>query len=471
MTFAQRLFELLGVRQHEVRIVSLSFTGAFLVMSFVVLARALREASYLATFDASTLPYITGGVVALGFPLAAVYSRSLAQVEPRQAMRVLTLVLAAAVAGVWPFLTTSSVAVVLFYLVTAAGTVLLASGFWLIVSEALVIREAKRLFGLISAGGTLGLLVTGTLIGTTVQVIEPVRFVPALVLILITYAGLNELVPNRPTSGRPVAASLGWTDSVGQIFSRRHLSTLAVIVMLSATIGGLVDFQFKEAAQDAFSSEQDLAAFFGLFYGWTGGLALAVQLLLTTRIMARAGVAWSLAVLPVLLLALSAGMLILPGLVLATSLRGTDSALRKSLFRSVVEFLWVPVDPDTRRQTKTFVDTTADNVGEGLGAFVVLLIVTLGGFSSRYLSLVVIAAGLVYLALARTMGREYFATLRDRLAAGEPGDLLEDAVTQATAGPVTLSRIDLTRLLATVALEPLGSGGDRGEASRPTPAP
>ncbi len=453
MTVAQRLSEWIGVREHEVRIVALSFAGAFLVMSFVVMSRALREAAYLAEFDASTLPYITGGVVILGFPLAALFSRALGRVDPRRAMRVFALLLAASIAAIGPFFGSSPRAVVIFYLVTAAGTVLLASGFWLIVSEMLVLREAKRLFGLISAGGTLGMLVTGTTIGATVHLVDPIYFVPVLVLILLAYAGLNEFVPRGRTSNKPNTDNARWNNSVALIFSQPHLRTLTALVLLAAAIGGLVDFQFKEAAQDAFGSEQTLASFFGLFYGWTGGAGLAIQLLLTTRVISRAGIAGSLAVLPVFVLALSAGMLVVPGLILATCLRGADSTLRKSLFRSVVEFLWVPVDTDTRRKTKTFVDTIANNVGDGLAALIILLIVTLGGMSSWYLSLVVIGAGLGFLGLARSMGHEYLATLRHRLAAGEPGALLVDAYDGPTIGPVTLHRIDLTQILSTVSVE------------------
>ncbi len=422
-------------------------------MAFVVLSRALREAAYLAAFDASTLPYITGGVVILGLPLAALFSRALGRVDPRKAMRVFALVFAAAIAAIGPFFASSSTAVVIFYLVTAAGTVLLASGFWLIVSEMLVIREAKRLFGLISAGGTLGMLVTGTTVGATVHMYDPIYFVPVLVLILLAFAGLNEFVPRGRGSSTP-GEDPRWTDSVTLIFQHRHLRTLATLVVLASVIGGLVDFQFKEAAQNAFGSEQALASFFGLFYGWTGGIGLAIQLLVTTRVMSRAGVAWSLAVLPIFILVLSAGMLIIPGLILATGLRGADSTLRKSLFRSVVEYLWVPVDIDTRRQTKTFVDTIANNAGDGLAALVVLLVVTLGGLSSWYLSLLVIAAGLGFLALAREMGHEYLTTLRRRLAAGESADLLADALQGRTIGPVTLNRIDLTQILSTVAIDP-----------------
>jgi len=464
VTPAQRLGEWLGVRASEVRVVGLSFTGAFLVMSFLVLARALREAAYLAAFDATTLPYVMGGVVALGIPAAALFSRGLERVNPRRAQRALTLLLAVLVAAVWPFLPGSSVAVVVFYLVTAVGTVLLTSGFWLVVSEMLVVREAKRLFGLISAGGTVGILVTGLAVGEAVRSWEPSLLVPGLVLLLLASAALNEFVPSDRMSANPTGPAVPWTRSVRDIVQTRHVRTLTLVVLVVAAVGTIVDFQFKEAAQEALSGERALAGFFGAFYGWTGALALGVQLLLTTRVMTRAGVAWSIAVLPLALLALSAGMLIAPGLLLATGMRGADATFKKSLFRSVIEFLWVPVPGDVRRRAKTFVDTMAENAGDGLGALIVLGLVTFAGLSSVTLSWVVIAMSLWLLWLARRMGAEYFATLRSRLAEGLTGETLAGRRPRRDIEPRTLSRLDVSRLLTS-----LGDAAGRREG--PTEAP
>ncbi len=466
MKAARRLAEWLGVRESEVGMVLLSFGGAFLVMSFLILARALREAAYLDAFDASTLPYVMGGVVALSFPAAGAFSKALEFVNPRRAMRALALLLAVAVAAIWPFLTGSPVAVVVFYLVTAVGTVLLTSGFWLVVSEMLVVREAKRLFGLISAGGTLGVLVTGLGVGAAVQRIEPSLLVPGLVFLLLAAAGLNEFVPRDRMSLNPTGPTPPWTESLALIVRDDHVRTLTLVVLLVAAVGTIIDFQFKEAAQDALGGERELAAFFGAFYGWTGGLALVIQVFLTTRIMTRGGVAWSIVVLPLLVLFLSVGMLVAPGLVMATGLRGTDSTLKKSLFRSAVEFLWVPVRTDVRRRTKAFVDTMAENAGDGLGALIVLLLVTLGGMPSRYLSPIVMLVCVLLLVLARRMGREYFTTLRARLAEGLTGDTLAANRPVPDGGPRTLSRLDVTRLLSSVE-----RGGAYDEAASDAPRP
>ncbi|NIR43519.1 MAG: hypothetical protein GWN71_25620, partial [Gammaproteobacteria bacterium] len=64
-----------------------------------------------------------------------------------------------------------------------------------------------------------------------------------------------------------------------------------------------------------------------------------------------------------------------------------------------LEVLYVPIPSLLRRKTKTFIDSAVDSVGEGLGAAIVFLWVTLPGFPSRYLSVYIGILSIVLLAL------------------------------------------------------------------------
>jgi hypothetical protein len=461
VSLSERVGGWFDIREGEGRLVGLSFVGAFLVMSFVIVARALREGFYYGTFDPNTMPYITAATVGLGMPAAAWFGRVLTRVHPLRAVRrmyawlaVGLLVLLGAEPLARNVATALDVVIVGFYLWTAVGSLLVASGFWLVVAELFAVRQAKRLFGLISTGGALGTL-TGTLIGPALDRTDPVNLVPVLVVILVLSDLVGRALPSgrlRPVrhterSGRERAFTLVWKG--------RHLRLIALIVVAIGVATTLIHYQFVEAANAAFQNSRRLAAFFGAVYGWTGGLALLVQLGLTSRILGRGGVGWSLAMLPAVLLVGSAGMLLAPGIVAATFLRGTDNAMRKSLFRSVMEFLWVPVPASLRRKTKTFIDSTVDSIGEGLGALVVFLWVTLPGFDSRYLSVFVVLLLLYLLYLARRMDREYFVTLRSRLEengeeVGIPSSLAAD---QRDLLNATLTRLDITRVFASTEIQ------------------
>ena len=365
MTPAARLAEWLDVRPSEVRLVLLTFSGAFVMMAFVVLSRALREAFFLDRFDASALPLVGGAAIGLGLAGAGLFARALVGNHPRGVLRTVIAALGVSLAVLYPFVARSASMVVLFYLLTAVGTLLLTSGFWLVVSELFVVREAKRLFGVVSAGGTLGLLVAGTSIRPLLALLAPRDLLIVLIGLLGLSMLINEFIPRdrlvadarepgtRPRRGEGIRLAL----------ETPHVRLIAAVILLISAASAVVDFQFKEAVQRALGSGPEMAVFFGDFYAWTGGLALVIQLLLTTRFLASAGIAWSVALVPLVVAFGSTGMLLAPGLVAATGLRGADSTLRKSIFRSVMEFLWVPVPHELRRRTKTVVDSVADAAG------------------------------------------------------------------------------------------------------------
>ena len=452
MTPAARLAEWLDVRPAEVRLVFLTFVGAFVMMAFVVLSRALREAFFLDRFDASALPYIGGAAIGFGLAGAGLFARALVRYPPGTVLRTVIVALGTSLAILYPFVSRSASMVVLFYLLTAVGTLLLTSGFWLVVSELFAVREAKRLFGVVSAGGTLGLLVAGTSIRPLLAVLAPRNLLIVLIGLLGLSILINEFIPRNRFEERSrvsgIQARRG--DGIRLMFATPHVRLIAAIILLVSAASAVVDFQFKEAVQQASANGQEMAVFFGDFYAWTGGLALVIQLLLTTRLLAAAGIAWTVALVPLVVALGSAGMLLAPGLVAATGLRGADSTLRKSVFRSVMEFLWVPVPHEVRRRTKTVVDSVADAAGEGLGIMLVFLWVTLPGFSSRWLSIGVIVICIALIGLSRRIGWEYFASLRNRLAEGAGGEAM---LTEASRGgdPLasTLSRFDITRVLST----------------------
>jgi len=420
----ERIAVWFDVRPNEVRTVTLSFLGAFLVMAFLILARSLREAFYLTSFDVETLPYITVAVAVLSVPTVGVLARTLARHSPTKVLTAVLLVLGAGLAALWPFATQSTsaahrdVAVVLFYLWTAIGTLLITSGFWVVTSEYFPIRGAKRLFGLIGAGGTAGAMVMGSLLIWLTREVDLGWLILALIGLILLFAFTQLLLPKLEIIHRSKdegAEKSPLTESCGAVWRSPHLRAIAAIVFTVGIATTLLDYQFKELAQAHFTTREGLTSFFGAFYGWTGGVALLIQLVVVARFLALAGVAWSLALLPLTLLLGSVGMLIVPSLILVVAVRGADASLRKSLYRSALEVLYVPVPSLLRRKTKTFIDSVVDSVGEGLGAGIVLLWVTLSGFPSRYLSGFIIVLSVALLVLSRRMGRQYFSTVTEQL--------------------------------------------------------
>jgi AAA family ATP:ADP antiporter len=502
MRARERLADWLDIRESEFRILVLSVLGAFFIMGFAVLANSLRDAFYLGEFDSDTLPYILYASLALGLPAVAVFSRLLASRTPSLVMRGVAVVAGSGLLLIFVVVAlpgpviSSRLAAVVFYLWTQVAVLLLTSGFWIVLSDAFAVREAKRLFGLISAGGAMGTVVIGVSLSLLLEdLLRPIHLVPALVALLLLAQLTLELMP-RDRLGRARRSGgqerQGALQSLRTLVSNRHLRLIAGIVLLTSAASYVVSWQLLDALQANATAEAAraglvgeeaiplvntrIASFMGAFRGWTGGLAFVIQVFVAGRLLAGAGVAWSLALLPLALLFGSVGMLVFPGLLAATLVRGADNTLGKSLYRTVAELLWVPVPPALRRRAKAFVDSMVSNAGDGLGALIVLLWVSLLRFPSHLLSVFVIVMSLALLALSRAMGMQYFVTLRTRLEqSGNQADVLEAAgLERADRLGATLTRLDITRVLGTTGLQfpmPDRPAREPDDASAAAPAP
>ncbi|MGD8869412.1 MAG: Npt1/Npt2 family nucleotide transporter [Gemmatimonadales bacterium] len=456
MHLFERVAAWLDVRPHEVRTVHLSFFGAFLVMAFLVLARSLREALYLDFFDARTLPYITASIAVLSIPTVGLLGRALARFHPRNVLSSVVVILVTGLLVIWPFVgvghaTFARSATVAFYLWTALGTLVLTSGFWVMTSEYFPVRGAKRLFGLIGAGGTAGAMVMGNLLIWLSRDLSTSGLIPVLIGIVALFWISQRLLPRGEPTGRPEGEGRRnpTLESVTTIWRSPHLRTIAMIVFVVGIASTLLDYQFKEIAQANLESRERLTSFFGAFYGWTGGVALVMQLLVASRFLTVAGVAWTLALLPLALSFGSVWLLVFPSLLLVTAVRGTDASLRKSLYRFGLEVAYTPVPSVLRRKTKGFIDSVVDSLAEGLGAAIVFLWVTLAALPSRFLSVGVIVCSLALLYLTRRMGQRYFETVTQQLQ--ESGDRAATPEVRRLEGAELLSstftRLDVRTLI------------------------
>lgn len=456
----------IDVRPGERRAFWVSALGAFVVIGFAITARSLREAFFLDEFAIEQLPYITIATTALSLPAVALFTKLVGQYSPDRVYTWLLAVLATGLAVLWAmnsFMTADAVkagTTIGFYLFTALGTLLLTSGFWVVTSERFELRDAKRLFGPISAGGTLGAMAAGFSVGPLTSSVGNSGAVGSLIVAVVAMLVLQRFLPTGDSAAPPSTSDESSArEGLAVVLSNPHLRTMALIVAAATIASYLVDFEFKAAASLAYDADEQLAGFFGRFYGITGMIALAVQVLVASRLLARAGVAASLAVLPLFLLAGGGLALALPGLLSITLLRGADASLRKSMHRAVLEFLWVPVPPAIRRRTKTFVDSFVDSAAEGAAAVLVFLWVTLGGFPSAGLLGFAIVFAIALLFLARSMGRTYFNTVLERLDEGRDSiEQLDQQVvqTQFAGGEFTMTftQFDATALTPRTATEP-----------------
>jgi hypothetical protein len=368
----------------------------FFVVAVTIAGKSARDTFFLSRYEKSYLPLmfvVCAAVVAL---LASAYSRATGK------MGRVTLANCSYAAFIAVLLALDfrleGVAIPALYVWVEVVISLVTLQFWIQAAETFDARQAKRLFALIGAGGSLAAFATG-------MSLKPfVKAFGANTLLLLVCGGLAAswllgLLASRYTlrAEAPRKHALRANDKPKL---DRYLTLMALIVAMSAMVTQVVDYQFKIIASQAIQNEGDLAAFFGRFYASTGVASLLMQLFFSAAILNTIGIRGSLLTLPAALGASAASFFVSPGLAVATVAKFFDQSFKFTLNNSSLELLWLPVSVERRRALKPVVGGAMKASAEALVG--VMMFFLLKRLDIQYLSLLSLTAiaGWVTLCLA-----------------------------------------------------------------------
>ena len=402
----------------------LAMAVAGIMLAHQTASKAVRDAVFLSGPGALQLPLmmmLTAAAVLLGVPL---WARLLARFGPRTIVPAGFLISAAAHLVEWTLPAGDTRVAATVYLHVAGFGGLLLSGFWSLVSELFDTNEAKASYGLIAAAGTLG----GLAGGGGVLVVPVDSSLAMLAALHVLCAGGVWILAREAR----VSTLLDSPERATHLFDRKlftrapYLATLALLVVLSAASAAIVDFLFKQGVS-AGKSREELQPFFAVFYMVIGALTFGAQTA-AGSVIRTFGIGRSISTLPVglstatvlALLARALPSIAFPFIVITRSI---EAVLRGSWFRSGYELLFVPMAPDEKRQTKTFLDVTCDRAGDAVGALVVQVSLAVAAALTVYsahersvllvIVLLMAAAGIV---LSRRVDKLYIGVVASRLA-------------------------------------------------------
>ncbi len=310
----------------------------------------------------------------------------------------------------------------LYVIVELVGSMLIIQS-WTIANEVFNTREAKRLFGLVGAGGVVSSVVVGFGIRGSVQWIgtENLLYLCSLFLLFGFYLVVRlssvcreELLATITVARREVRRRIARVSDFKRVFSRRHLVFVAILVSILVFVMTYVDWQFKIMARYAFlNRETELAGFFGLFYGLTGVLNIFIQAIATSRILERFGVLVSLLMLPIALFTGAVSWIILPALWSASLLKGADSTLRYTVNDATMQLLYLPVPSYLRGRAKAFIDGIIRPISIGLAG--VSLAWILPYLPQRAFGVILVILLIAWIGMTFLVVREYLASLLSTL--------------------------------------------------------
>lgn len=327
------------------------------------------------------------------------------------------------------------------------------------ITSLLAARQAKRVLPLVAAAATVGSIATSAaatylaprLGVATLFAMGALLCVPAIPILI----SLSRSAPAEP-SGPPSLVKPTFFQTLREtatdIGSIPAVRIVVAMGLLGTMIANFVDFSFKAALKEAYGRDE-MAAVLGGFGVLSNTVVLAMQVLLTGRLVGRIGVGRSLLAGPICVGATGLASAALPPVAGAGAVRLMELAIRFGIGNSVADVLLVPLARSTRTRAKIVVKGTAAPIG-GLAAAGLLAAFGEAG-PSRMVQIGLVVGTTVALALAvREAPRAYAAALSAALTRGR---VSEDV------GPetVALFRAEVERMLAAYVRE-----GRHGDARR-----
>ena len=368
-TWLARLFPVLPAERLAV---SVLFTHYLLVSAAVIAGKSARDAFFLTKYDKSILPlmYLANAVcVALAMAMFSRLSKRFSTgvgAAVTGAFFAVTLLLIELNLDGW-------MVGVLYVWMEVIGTVVILQS-WLLTGEAFDPRQAKRLFGVIAAGGSIAAWVGGVSIAWIAGRYGSASLISVVASALAVSVGTAWYAARfrapRPKSRQPANAG-----ARSPLKLSPYVVSIAILIAAASMVSAIIQYRFQVASAAAYPSRDQLVAFFGQFYAWTGAASLASQLFLSRVLLSRFGVIAGLFVLPASFSVGTLFTLLSPSLWSAGFGRFSDLTFKFTVNNSSIEMLWLPVPPEERQSVKALVSGTLKAVSEAGTAILMFVMV------------------------------------------------------------------------------------------------
>ena len=385
MPFVQRLLKpIVEVRERESGTVLLMFLYSFLAMTSYTMLKPATRSTFISSLGAERLPYV---LLVAGFLIAFImhgYSKVVAALPRRLVIPAAQTALAALMIGFYAaFQSGQAWASVGFYLFGLMLGILLISQFWTLANDIFDPRQAKRVFGFIGGGSSLGGIV-GSVVAARAETIGTYNLLLIAAVTLALCVALVVAVLRRERgaelkgvtkTGEEVGVGAG--EAIGLLRRSRHLQIISLVIAFAAIGAGVIEQQLNMAAEAAQGRDATdaLTAFLAQVQLYTSALGFVIQVWLTSYIQRHLGIGFALMILPVSLGGTGLVMLLNGALWTPMLARVLDTSLRYTVDKTTREILFLPLSTDIKYQAKPFVDVTVDRMGKAASALLSMVLI------------------------------------------------------------------------------------------------
>lgn len=302
-----------------------------------------------------------------------------------------------------------------FYVWVSTFNMLIISVFWTFMADTFSRNQAKRLFGFVAAGGTIGgiigpaiaTLLAKALGNANLLLISAAGFVVTALLVrmlglekqklLAAGADVQPTTLDHRLKGNPF-------DGFALLLRSRYLLLLALFLLLMTWISTIVYFQLGQLITHAFSSREARTQAYGMIDLAVNSLAVIIQLFGTGRIIERFGVRTGLLLNPIIMVIAFLAIAFSPVLLILGGIQIVRRVAEYAVAKPTREMLFTVVDQESRYKAKNVIDTVVYRFGDFSSAWVSSFILPYGVVGLAAFGAVTAA---IWFRVAFLLGRRY----------------------------------------------------------------
>lgn len=303
-----------------------------------------------------------------------------------------------------------------FFIWVSVFNLFVVSVFWSFMADLYSNAQARRLFGFIAAGGTVGAL-TGPAV--TASLVQPLGarnllLVSAFFLVwaIICIGRLSKWSESKiagenasPGGQKDQPISGGIWAGITMIVRSPYLIGIVLLILLYTTLSTFLYLMQAQIIRDAFADSAERTAVFASIDLAVNASTLVLQVFLTGRLVKWFGLAIVLAIIPVLL---SIGFTLLgiaPVLWILLVVQVIRRAGNYAVMKPAREMLFVVLSRKEKYKAKNVIDTVVYRAGDAMSAWVYAGMRSLG-MNLSAIALIAVPLALFWAFVAFGLGRQ-----------------------------------------------------------------
>jgi ATP:ADP antiporter, AAA family len=300
-----------------------------------------------------------------------------------------------------------------FFVWVSVFNLFAVSLFWSVMADTYTSDQAKRLYGLIAAGGSAGAISGPLITQSLVHALGPANLL--LVSVAFLTAALLAVRAMRDAIGRA-----GGSDSARQeehlagggvlagarnVWRSPYLLRIALWVLIANLIGTYFYFEQTRIVGEAYSNPADRVQLFARMDLAVNTLTVLGQLLLTGALLRRLGIGPTTAVLPATAIAGLAVLAVVPSVGAIAAVMVAERAVGFAFANPALRTLYTVVPAEDKYKAQSFVDTVVFRGGDAMSGWLFGTVAKSLGIGLSAMGVLALPIAAVWLALSLALGR------------------------------------------------------------------